>query len=93
LALTDRGAAAYSAGMAARLAALGAPVCACTPGLFTELMAASLGRDDLHGWVAAADIELVRGRGEGKGRRTAWTLGKCRHLLRPMLRTAERWRE
>lgn len=61
LALTDRGRPAYDADMGARLAALGAPVFACTPDQFPGLMAAALRREDIHAWAAAEDIKLLRG--------------------------------
>ena len=60
LALSDAGRPAYDADLAARVAALGAPVFACTPDLFPELMAAALRRQDLHAWAAQQDIKLVR---------------------------------
>jgi Mg-chelatase subunit ChlD len=61
LALTDDGKPASNEPLARKLAALGAPVFACTPELFPELMAAALKREDLHGWAAARDIALMRG--------------------------------
>lgn len=64
LALTDQGRPAYDANMGARLAALGAPVFACTPDQFPGLMAAALRREDIHAWAAAEDIKLLRGSGE-----------------------------
>lgn len=60
LALTDQGRPAYDASMGARLAALGAPVFACTPDQFPGLMAAALRREDIHAWAAAEDIKLLR---------------------------------
>ena len=60
LALSDAGRPAYNADLAARIAALGAPVFACTPDLFPDLMAAALRRQDLHAWAAQQDIKLVR---------------------------------
>jgi Mg-chelatase subunit ChlD len=60
LALSDAGRPAYNAELAARIAALGAPVFACTPDLFPDLMAAALRRQDLHAWAAQHDIKLVR---------------------------------
>jgi Mg-chelatase subunit ChlD len=60
LALTDQGRPAYDANMGARLAALGAPVFACTPDQFPSLMAAALRREDIHAWAAAEDIKLLR---------------------------------
>jgi Mg-chelatase subunit ChlD len=60
LALSDIGRPAYNPALSARIAALGAPVFACTPDQFPDLMAAALRRDDLHGWAAQQDIKLVR---------------------------------
>lgn len=60
LALTDQGRPAYDADMGARLAALGAPVFACTPDQFPGLMAAALRREDIHAWAASEDIKLLR---------------------------------
>ena len=60
LALNDDGRPAYSADMAAAIAALGAPVFACTPDLFPEMMATALKRGDLHAWAAAAGIAVAR---------------------------------
>ena len=60
LALSDAGRPAYNADLSARIAALGAPVFACTPDLFPDLMAAALRRQDLHAWAARHDIKLVR---------------------------------
>jgi len=61
LALSDDGAPAYDADMAARFAALGSPVFACTPDQFPDLMAAALQGRDLTAWAAERDIALVRG--------------------------------
>jgi len=60
LALSDDGRPAYNPEIAARIAALGAPVFACTPDQFPSLMAAALRRQDLHAWAATEDIKLVR---------------------------------
>jgi Mg-chelatase subunit ChlD len=60
LALSDQGRPAYHAGLASQLAALGAPVFACTPDQFPDMMAAALRREDLHAWAASHDIKLVR---------------------------------
>ena len=60
LALSDAGRPAYNANLSAGVAALGAPVFACTPDLFPDLMAAALRRQDLHAWAAQHDIKLVR---------------------------------
>ena len=40
---------------------MGAPVFACTPDQFPDLMACALRRDDIHDWAARGDIKLVRG--------------------------------
>ena len=60
LALSDDGRPAYNPELSARIAALGAPVFACTPDQFPSLMAAALRRQDLHAWAATEDIKLVR---------------------------------
>jgi Mg-chelatase subunit ChlD len=60
LALSDSGRPAYNPNLSARVAALGAPVFACTPDQFPDLMAAALRRQDLHAWAAQQDIKLVR---------------------------------
>jgi Mg-chelatase subunit ChlD len=60
LALTDQGRPAYDANMGARLAALGAPVFACTPDQFPGLMAAALRREDIQAWAASEDIKTLR---------------------------------
>lgn len=61
LALSDQGQPAYDPNLSARVAALGAPVFACTPDQFPALMAAALRRQDIHAWAAQEDIKLVRG--------------------------------
>ncbi len=63
LALTDQGRPAYDEAMGARLAALGAPVFACTPDQFPALMATALRRESIHAWAAGEDIKLLRGEG------------------------------
>jgi Mg-chelatase subunit ChlD len=60
LALSDQGRPAYDPALSARVAALGAPVFACTPDQFPDLMAAALRRQDIHAWAAKEDIKLVR---------------------------------
>ncbi len=60
LALSDAGRPAYNPSLSARVAALGAPVFACTPDQFPDLMAAALRRQDLHAWASQQDIKLVR---------------------------------
>lgn len=60
LALSDGGRPAYNAELAARVAALGAPVFACTPDQFPDLMGCALRRGDIHAWAARQDIKTVR---------------------------------
>ena len=60
LALNDDGKPSYNGQHAAAIAALGAPVFACTPDLFPELMATALRRGDVHGWAAQHGIATVR---------------------------------
>ncbi|MBV9592075.1 MAG: VWA domain-containing protein [Hyphomicrobiales bacterium] len=68
LALSDVGRPAFNADLAGQVAALGAPVFACTPDQFPDLMAAALRRQDLAAWAAARDIKLVRAQArEGEG--------------------------
>ena len=62
LALSDNGAPSYDHGVAAALAALGAPAFACTPDLFPDLMAAAINRQDIGQWAAAHEIVTARGR-------------------------------
>jgi Mg-chelatase subunit ChlD len=62
LALNDDGAPSYDHGVAAALAAMGAPAFACTPDLFPELMAAAINRHDIGQWAAAREIVTARGR-------------------------------
>jgi len=64
LALTDTGQPSYNPELASTIAALGAPVFACTPDQFPDLMATALQRGDLHQWAAGEDIKLVRAEGE-----------------------------
>ena len=56
LALDDRGAPSYDRENAAKLAAMGAPVFACTPDLFPDLMAAAIKKSSLAQWAAQAGI-------------------------------------
>lgn len=60
LALSDQGKPAHDPSLAGRIAALGAPVFACTPDLFPEMMAAALERRDLPAWAASRDVKLAR---------------------------------
>lgn len=66
LALSDTGKPAHDARNAARLAALGVPVFACTPDHFPGLMAAALGKRDLALWARGAGVRLERD-GDGEG--------------------------
>lgn len=56
LALDDGGAPSYDRANAAKLAAMGAPVFACTPDLFPDMMAAAIRRSSLEQWAAQAGI-------------------------------------
>lgn len=56
LALDDRGAPSYDRANAAKLAAMGMPVFACTPDLFPDMMAAAIRRSSLEQWAAQAGI-------------------------------------
>lgn len=60
LALTDQGNAAYHPELAAKVAALGSPVFACTPNQFPDLMATALKREDILAWAADQDIKTIR---------------------------------
>ncbi|MDQ5808206.1 MAG: VWA domain-containing protein, partial [Actinomycetota bacterium] len=60
LALSDDGAPGYDHDMARTVAGLGAPVFACTPELFGELMAAAIERQDLAQWAASHEIAVER---------------------------------
>ncbi len=60
LALTDTGAPSFDSQMAETVASLGAPVFACTPDQFPDMMAAALRRDDIEAWAANSDIKLIR---------------------------------
>ena len=53
LALSDEGAPAFNAPLAAQLATLGVPAFACTPDQFPDLMAAAIQRLDLREWMTA----------------------------------------
>ncbi|MEM9341797.1 MAG: VWA domain-containing protein [Pseudomonadota bacterium] len=59
LALSDEGQPSFDAHVAEAIASYGAPVFACTPDQFPDLMAAALRRDNLLNWAAGADIKLV----------------------------------
>ncbi len=60
LALSDYGHPAWSASTATAIAELGAPVFACTPDQFPDLMATALRRQDIAACAAGNDIKLVR---------------------------------
>jgi hypothetical protein len=60
LALADDGRPSYDQHNAAALAAIGIPVFACTPDIFPDLMAAAIGRQNLHQWAAQHDITTAR---------------------------------
>ncbi|PYE53915.1 VWA domain-containing protein [Deinococcus yavapaiensis] len=64
LALDDDGTPSYDHDNAARLAALGIPVFACTPDFFPELMAASLQGADIGTLAAARGIVTARAKAE-----------------------------
>lgn len=58
LALSDEGAPAYDHDNAAALAELDVPAFACTPGLFPDLMAAAIQKQDLKAWAGDHDLAL-----------------------------------
>ena len=60
LALSDEGAPAYDADLAAKLAALGVPSFACTPDAFPQLMAAAIRRDDVGAWAATQGFKTSK---------------------------------
>lgn len=60
LALSDEGAPAYDHQLAAELAAMGVPACACTPDLFPDLMAAAINRQNIAQWASANNIATPR---------------------------------
>jgi Mg-chelatase subunit ChlD len=60
LALSDDGAPAYDHAMAAQVAALGAPVFACTPDRFPDLLATAMERRDVGAWAAGEGIGVAR---------------------------------
>src|SRR4051794_28366103 len=59
LALSEDGAPGYDHRLAAAVAALGAPVFACTPDLFPELLAAALEGRDVGAWAADEGISVA----------------------------------
>lgn len=60
LALSDDGAPAYDHELAAEVAALGAPVFACTPDRFPDLLAAALEGRDVGAWADGEGIPVTR---------------------------------
>jgi Mg-chelatase subunit ChlD len=60
LALNDEGAPYYDHSNAARFNAMGAPVFACTPDLFPDLMAAALSKQDISQWASQHDLVLKK---------------------------------
>src|SRR4051794_39460327 len=60
LALSDQGAPGYDHETAARVAALGAPVFACTPDRFPELLAAALEGRDVAAWAEGLGFTVTR---------------------------------
>ncbi len=69
LALSDSGRPFYDPNLAEKMAALGAPVFACTPDQFPDLMATALRREDIHAWAAREDVKLVAGAADTPDRR------------------------
>jgi hypothetical protein len=61
LALSDKGAPSYNHDAAAKLAAMGIPVFACTPDLFPDMMATAISRQDVTQWAAKHNIVATRG--------------------------------
>ena len=60
LALSDAGAPAHDAELAAQLAGLGVPCFACTPDVFPELMAAAIEGRDVGAWAELAGLPTAR---------------------------------
>jgi Mg-chelatase subunit ChlD len=60
LALSDDGAPGYDHSLAARVAGLGAPVFACTPDRFPDLLATAMERRDVSAWAAREGIGVER---------------------------------
>ena len=60
LALSDDGRPAYDDRAAQYFASLGAPVFACTPDAFPDLMAVALRQGDIHDWAGQRDLLVVR---------------------------------
>jgi Mg-chelatase subunit ChlD len=60
LALSDKGAPGFDQQNAAKLASMGIPAFACTPDLFSDLMAAAIQKQDLSLWAARNEIVAAR---------------------------------
>ncbi len=60
LALSDSGAPSYDHELAAGVAALGAPVFACTPDAFPDLLSTAIRREDVTQWAAQRGIVAAR---------------------------------
>lgn len=60
LALNDEGAPSYDHHVAATFAELGIASFACTPDLFSDLMAAAINREDINQWAATRNIVTSR---------------------------------
>jgi Mg-chelatase subunit ChlD len=60
LALSDDGAPAYDHALAAHVASLGAPVFACTPDRFPDLLATAMERRDVSSWAAGEGIGVAQ---------------------------------
>jgi hypothetical protein len=60
LALSDSGAPSYDHELAAGVAALGAPVFACTPDAFPDLLSTAIRREDVNQWAAQRGIVAAR---------------------------------
>lgn len=65
LALSDDGRPGYDDAAARHFASLGAPVFACTPDAFPELMAVALRKADIQDWASQRGLLLVRSGGVG----------------------------
>ena len=65
LALSDEGRPAFDHDLAAKLASLGAPAFACTPGQFPDLMAAAIEKRDIGAWAAEQGIVTQRATAAG----------------------------
>ena len=59
LALSDDGAPGYDHELAAEVATLGAPVFACTPDQFPDMLAAALEGRDVSAWAADEGIKVT----------------------------------